>query len=143
LVGSLERGGVLVVLDLEPVLGVHIAAKLNEERLANAVLVLPRWPYRQAILPVDALVHALVSSAHQLSQDECLPNVAFILDADRGRPVPRRPRTDPRADNRYSLSVADLPDLKSLRARGIHTIVIVKGDPLYLWRGDDLSTPFQ
>jgi hypothetical protein len=61
-----------------------------------------------------------------LTRDELLPNVAFVLDADRGRPVPRRLRTDPRADNRYTLSPADLPDLKSLRARGIQKIITLK-----------------
>jgi hypothetical protein len=135
LLGSLGSSGVLVVLDLEPVLGIHIAARLNEQRAANAVLVLPRWPYRQAILPVDPLVHALVECAPRLSQDECLPNVAFVLDADRGRPIHRRPRADPRADNRYSLSTADLPNLTSLRARGIQKIVVVKRTPATSGRG--------
>jgi hypothetical protein len=121
--GTLAKGGVLVLLDLEPVIGVHLAARLNEWRLANAVLVLPRWPYQTAVLPVDELVDALVSQARQLTTDEQLPNVVFVLDAERSQPIVRRSQRDPRADNRYRLSVADLPDLASLRKRGIRQVV--------------------
>src|SRR5579872_2334449 len=37
--------GTAIVIDLEPTLGVHIAAHLNSLRLANAVIIMPRWPY--------------------------------------------------------------------------------------------------
>jgi hypothetical protein len=121
---GLEHGGVLLVLDLEPVLGVHIAAALHRRRMAHGVLVLPRWPYVRAILPIDSLVHALVSQARQLAPvTEQLPNVAFVLDAQRQRPVPHRSAGDTRADNRYRLSVADLPNLAALRAHGIRQVV--------------------
>jgi hypothetical protein len=120
---TLKPGGVLVTLDLEPVLGVHVAALLNQRQLANAVLLLPRWPYPQATLPVDQLVQALVSQAQRLAPREQLANVVFVLDAQRNRPLPHRPASDGRADNRYRLSVADLPDLAALRAHGIHTVV--------------------
>jgi hypothetical protein len=122
LAGSLERGGVLVVIDLEPIVGVHVAALLNQWRVANGVLLLPRWPYRQAVLPVDGLVHALLTQARRLSTDEQLPNVAFVLDAERTSAVARRAASDERADNRYRLVAADLPNLASLRARGIREV---------------------
>jgi hypothetical protein len=118
---SLDSGA-LLLLELEPVLGVHVAAQLNRWCLANAVLALPRWPYQQAILPVDGLLHALVTQARRLSPHADLPNVVFVLDADRSRPVPHRSASDPRADNRYRLLVSDLPDLKALRARGIRRV---------------------
>jgi hypothetical protein len=114
--------GTLLLLDLEPVLGVNVAAQLNQWRMANAVLVLPRWPYHQAILPVDGLLGALVSLARRLSREAALPNVVFVLDAHRTRPVPHRSASDPRADNRYRLLVSDLPDLQALRARGIRRV---------------------
>jgi hypothetical protein len=117
-----ENGGVLVLLDLEPVLGVHVAARLNHARVANAVLVLPRWPYRQAILPVDGLLHALVTQARQLSEETQLPNVVFVCDAARARPINNRPISDQRADNRYRLLASDLPNLAALRTRGIRRI---------------------
>jgi hypothetical protein len=121
---SLDRGGLLVVLDLDPVLGVHIAAALHHRRQANAVLVLPRWPYARAVLPVDRLVGALVNRAARLTPTgEQLPNVSFVLDAHRQRPLPNRSASDRRADNRYRLSVSDLPTLAALRARGISRVV--------------------
>jgi hypothetical protein len=123
LAGSMREGeGILALLDLEPVLGVHVAAQLNQWHLANAVLVLPRWPYRQAILPVDGLLHALVTLATRLSTEARLPNVVFVCDASRSRPVPNRPTPDARADNRYRLLVSDLPNLATLRAHGIRRI---------------------
>lgn len=122
LAGSLDHGGVLVVLDLEPILGVHIAALLNEWRVANGVVVLPRWPYRHAILPVDGLVHALVEQARRLTPAQQLPNAVFVLDAERTHPVARRPASDERADNRYRLLAADLPNLTALRAHGIREV---------------------
>lgn len=124
---ELEGGGVCVVLDLEPLLGVHVAARLNQLALAHAVLVLPRWPYRRGILPVDGLLHGLVSAARTLKTSGHRPNVALVLDAERNRPVPSRPRNDARADNRYRLSVSDLPDLASLRARGIRRLLKMSG----------------
>jgi hypothetical protein len=128
LAGSLQRGGVLLVIDLEPILGVHVAALLSQWRLAHGVLLLPRWPYRQAVLPVDGLMHALLTQARRLSiNDEPLPNVAFVLDAERTRSLSRRPAHDGRADNRYRLVAADLPDLANLRARGIGEVRKVSG----------------
>jgi hypothetical protein len=122
---ELEGGGVCVVLDLEPLLGVHIAARLNQLALAHAVLVLPRWPYRHGVLPVDGLLNGLVNAARTLKIPGHLPNVAFVLDAERNRPMPNRPRNDARADNRYCLSVPDLPDLARLRARGVRRLLKV------------------
>jgi hypothetical protein len=122
LASSLERGGVLVLIDLEPILGVHIAALLNQWHVANGVLVLPRWPYQRAILPVDGLVHALLEQTRRLTATEHLPNVVFVLDAERTRAVPHRSASDARADNRYRLMAADLPNLAALRARGIREV---------------------
>jgi hypothetical protein len=124
LTSTLQEPGTAVVIDLEPGLGVHIAAHLNQLRLANAVLVLPRWPYAEAILPVDGLLHSLVSLSTRLIAED-LPNVAFVLDAERNRAVPQRPANDERADNRSRLSVADLPNLAALRARGIRRVVTI------------------
>ena len=120
---TLTHGGFLVLLDLEPNLGVQVAARLNGLRLANAVLLLPRWPYREAILPVERLLYSLLSESRRLAPEQPLPNVAFVVDAERGRPVIRRSAMDRRADNRYRLSPADLPNLATLRARGVRHVV--------------------
>jgi hypothetical protein len=121
----LDRG-VLMLLELDPVLGVQVAARLNQWGLANAVLVLPRWPYQNAILPVDGLLYALVTQARRLCPEAALPNVVFVVDAERSRPVPDRSAADQRADNRYRLLVPDLPDLKALRARGVQRVELEK-----------------
>jgi hypothetical protein len=122
---TLEQGGVLVAVNLDPALGVNVAAQLNEWQLANAVLVLPRWPYRQALLPVDELVDALVGQADKLSRDTDMDNVVFVLDNQRTRSVAGRRKSDVRADNRYQLTVADLPGLTALRTRRIRRIVML------------------
>ena len=119
---SLREPGTAIVIDLEPGLGVHVAARLNQLHLANAVLLLPRWPYEHALLPVDGLLHGLVSLSTRLVAED-LPNVAFVLDAERSRVEPHRASNDERADNRYRLTVADLPNLAALRARGIRRVV--------------------
>jgi hypothetical protein len=129
---TLREPGTAVVMDLDPVLGIYVAARLNHLRLAHAVLLLPRWPYRDAILPVDCLLDGLVRLAPRLVADD-LPNVAFVLDGERQRAVPKRPSDDGRADNRYRLAVADLPNLAALQARGIRRIVRLSHT--FPWRG--------
>jgi hypothetical protein len=122
LASTVQKGGVLVLLDLEPNLGVQVAARLNALRLANTVLLLPRWPYREALLPVERLLHSLLSESRRLAPEQPLPNVAFVLDADRAAPEMGRSAVDRRADNRYRLSPADLPNLATLRASGIRFV---------------------
>jgi hypothetical protein len=116
----LEPGGALCVLDLEPMLGVQLAARLAD--VAHPVLVLPRWPYAEAVLATGHLKAVLLDEARRLpSGEQRLSSVVFVLDALRSAPIRRR-RADRRADNRYTLAVADLPDLRTLRQRGIRRI---------------------
>jgi hypothetical protein len=126
LTASLETAAATaVVLDLEPVLGVHVASYLSRQGLASAVLVLPRWPYAEAILPVGGLIAALIEAAPYQRQREPGSHVVFVLDAERRRSVPSRPAHDGRADNRYNLSATDLPTLSSLQKAGIRRVVKV------------------
>jgi len=120
---ALRGPATLLVIDLDPLRGIHLGAYLNRLRLANVVIVLPRWPYAEAVLPVDGVIRALLDESRRLVRGEALPNVAFVLDAERNRSVPNRPVTDRRADNRYRLGQADLPDLAALRARGIRRVL--------------------
>ncbi|HET6317855.1 MAG TPA: hypothetical protein VFG86_15485 [Chloroflexota bacterium] len=116
----LHRQGTLCVLDLQPTLGVQVAARVAD--LAHPVLVLPRWPYADAVLPTETLLATLLAEAPNLpTTTELLPNVVLVLDAERSRAIRRR-RADPRADNRYPTASLELPDLKTLRARGIGRI---------------------
>jgi hypothetical protein len=114
------------VLDLEPVVGIQLAARLNAERVAHAVLVLPRWPYAEAILPCDELLDNLTAGARLLTRSaERLANVVFVLDAQRNTPFPGRSTRDGRADNRFRLSGGDLPPLADLRSGGVGRLVKV------------------
>ncbi|HEX8969838.1 MAG TPA: hypothetical protein VF937_18285 [Chloroflexota bacterium] len=126
-VGLADGPPTAVVLDLEPSVGVRIAARMHQWRIGHAVLVLPRWPYAQAILPLEGVLQALMLESRRLAHEAIDPplNVVFVLDAERSRPVTGRPRSDARADNRYILSAADLPDLAALRARGIRRVLRV------------------
>jgi hypothetical protein len=113
-------GGALCVLDLDPVLGVQTAAQLADR--AHPVLLLPRWPYAEAILPTAELLATLLREAHHLQPRGRMPNAVFVVDGQRSTSVPERAPDDPRADNRTVLTPFELPNLATLRARGITRI---------------------
>jgi hypothetical protein len=124
LLETLAEGDTAVVLDVDPMLGVRSAARASRRGLAHVVLVLPRWPHADAVLPVDNLLAALVATSRQLRSADGASNVVFILDGERQRST-RRPSDDPRVDNRYVLAVGDLPNLATLRGAGIRRLVRV------------------
>ena len=118
-----------VVLDLPACLGVQIAAGLSRRSMAHVVLVLPRWPYAHAILPAQPLLASLVTQARGLAARTAeLRHVVFVLDLERQQSI-ERPAHDTRADNRYPLGVADLPNYRALQQRGIQRVVLVKRPP--------------
>jgi hypothetical protein len=112
-------GGTLCVFDLEPTLGVQLAARLSD--VAHPVIVLPTWPYAEGVLPTAALLRTLLDEARTLPEQGEHANAVFVLDARRNRQTERPPK-DPRADNRYTVASADLPNLRTLRERGIRRI---------------------
>lgn len=121
---ALAGRGTALVVDLEPVLGVQIAARINEMELAHAVLVLPRWPYDEAVLETHQLVNVLIEESDRLRPAENpSSSVVFVLDAQRSCGLSKRPLKDRRADNRYALTAADLPNLTRLRERGVHNVI--------------------
>jgi len=111
-----------VVIDLDPVVGAHLAADLSARGLADVVLVLPRWPHADAVLPTEELTRALVDESKRLGPCKPARHVVFVLDGERTRSI-RRTAGDPRVDNRYDLAVGDLPNLRQLRAAGIQRVV--------------------
>ena len=117
-------GHTLLALDLELVTGIHIAAQLSKRGLAHVVLVLPRWPYAEAVLPTDELTRALLDLAPR-PRPVATTNVVFVVDAERSATIVR-PRQDRRADNRYRLSPGDLPNLAALRRHGIQRVVKIQ-----------------
>jgi hypothetical protein len=123
LVSQLAAGGTCVLLDIQPTVGIRVAARLNQLRVANVVLVLPRWPYAQGVLRVDGVLDALITQAGRLSTDEKMANVVFVVDAERTKDLRGRAKNDHRADNRYRLTTPDLPNLAALRARNLHRIL--------------------
>jgi hypothetical protein len=122
---ELSADGTCLVLQLDPTLGVCVAARLNAMGLARPLLVIPRWPYAEAVLDTARLTAALLREAVRLRSDAPVRNVVMVLDAERGRSIDR-PAADTRADNRYTLSPHDLPSLAALRARGIRRIVKIQ-----------------
>ncbi|MBV9543187.1 MAG: hypothetical protein JOY61_02285 [Chloroflexi bacterium] len=124
LIPSLRAHPTLVVLDLDVCLSIQLAGELFRRRAAHPVLLVPRWPYAEAVLPLEPMLTTLLSEAATLPPStRRLPSVAFALDDRRNMPVPGRPPDDIRADNRYRLGVADLPDLRTLRTRGITRVL--------------------
>jgi len=113
-----------VVVDLDPLVGVELAAEASQRRLAHVVLVLPRWPHANAVLPCGALAETLVTCSTLLTDSATSTNVVFVLDGER-RTAVRRRFSDPRIDNRYDLALGDLPGLARLRAAGIKRVVKV------------------
>jgi hypothetical protein len=111
-----------LVIDLDPVAGVCIAAALNQQALARPVLIVPRWPHLDAVLPSSEFIGALVRESRRVQCHVETAHVAFVLDGERSRSI-RRPAADPRIDNRYDLAVGDLPTLRQLRRAGIERIV--------------------
>jgi hypothetical protein len=120
----LRTEGTAVLLDLEPLVSIASAADVSRRGLAHVVLVLPRWPHTDAILPTGALATLLLESSRRLGAQPVASNVVFILDAERQTPV-RRPAHDARVDNRYPIMASDLPNLATLQRAGIKRVVKV------------------
>ena len=121
----LHTSGTAMVMDLEPCLGVRLAAEIYRRGLAHVVLVLPRWPHAEAVLPTNDLLATLLVTSRGLAQAGVTRNnVVFVLDSERQRRIRRRAE-DVRVDNRYPLMAADLPPLRALRAAGIQRVVKV------------------
>lgn len=122
---TLGTDGTAIQLDLEPTLGVQVAARLHCLQLAHVVLVLPRWPHADAILPTAELIATLVDESRRLAlTDEQFRHAVIVLDAERHKRVDR-PADDSRIDNRYHVSIGDLPKLADLRRAGLRRIVKV------------------
>jgi hypothetical protein len=119
---ALDGAPTALVVDLDPVLGVRLATALNRRRAANVVIVLPRWPHAEAVLPTDGLIATLIEESTLVRRRVSARHVIFVLDGERSRSIRRSP-IDPRVDNRYDLAVGDLPNLRQLRAAGVERVV--------------------
>ena len=115
-------GPTALVVDLDPRMGVRWAADISRQRLAHVVLVLPRWPHVDAVLPCGELVTVLAATSRWL-HDVSAPSVVFVLDGERRKTIAPRSKRDEKVDNRYDITAGDLPNLRTLRAAGIQRIV--------------------
>jgi hypothetical protein len=83
------------------------------------------WPASHEIIPAEETLAALVTMSPGVADDSSEgSHPVFLLDAWRMAhrfDVP----PDDAYDNRYALSVADLPNVEVLRARGIRRVVYV------------------
>lgn len=122
----------LVVLDTAPALGVRAAAALARLGACHPLLLLPRWPYANAVLPAAPLLAALVDEARALPRQLVAPSALLVLDGERQVPLPGRPPDDPRADNRFDLWPEDLPDAPALLGLGVSRVVDLRapGEPV-------------
>ena len=127
----------LVVLDLDPILGLRVATSLAEAGLAHPVPFLPRWPYAEAVLPTGELLAALAYLAGRLPDDLHAGSVVMALDSGRNLPIPSRPWSDPRTDNRGEIAGDDLPNVAALQAAGITKVIDVRV------AGESIPVPFR
>lgn len=106
----------LVVLDLPPELGVQAAGAAARAHAAWPVLVLGRWPDVDAVLPSGALVARLLTEPlPRLDRGAAPASAALVLDGERLPALEGRSPLDPRVDNRFDLTPADLPDAGAVR----------------------------
>jgi hypothetical protein len=125
LASQLAPTGTLCLLDLDPLLGVQVAAELSASGRAHVVLVIARWAYTAALLPTGSLQRLLIRTSQRLRPVPA-PNASVVFVLDRARTAAfDRPAGDRRADNRYRLLPGDLPTLATLRQAGVQRIITI------------------
>lgn len=135
LASTLPQTPTLLLADLDLTLGIDLASTLYARRLAYPLLVVPRWPYAEAVLDASVPVWVLTRAAPDAtSVDAACRHLCVVLDADRESTVLARSRRHATtADNRYQLGPQLLPALSDLRARGIERVVRLSSAPGARW----------
>lgn len=124
----------LWIVDLRGAASVTFGVTLSrapQAALAPSVALVPtfnNWPAQNELVPAEETLAALVSMSPALPQDDALGGApVFLLDAWRMAFRSEEPDDDT-YDNRYLLSPADLPDVSTLRTRGIRRVLYVVAD---------------
>jgi hypothetical protein len=125
--GPPADGATAIILDLPGAQGVAMGLALAQRGYQPVPLynAAPAPAANSAVVDVDAILHALVVTAPQLSQVQLPPDAppAFMLDADRRFGAPR---PAPGAfDNRSVSFATDFPSANTLLGRGIKTVMLV------------------
>jgi hypothetical protein len=118
----------LWVVDMRGAASVAFGAELSHSTRAGGVSLVPvfnNWPARGEFVPAEETLAALATMSPGLPGDgDEAGYPVFLLDAWRMAHRFEVP-DDETYDNRYFLSASDLPDVDTLRARGIRRVVYV------------------
>jgi len=116
------------IVDLRGPASVAFGAELASSLSADRVSLVPtfnNWPASHEIIPAEETLAALVTMSPGMPDEGGeASHPVFLLDAWRMAHRFDLP-PDETYDNRYALSVSDLPDVEVLRARGIRRVVYV------------------
>jgi hypothetical protein len=116
----------LWVVDLRGAASVAFGTALSQgPSSVSLVLTFNNWPGTNELVPAEETLAALVSMAPALPPDADQAGVPiFLLDSWRMAFKDDEPG-DEVYDNRYFLNPADLPDVETLRMRGVRRVVYV------------------
>lgn len=120
---------ILWVVDMRGAASVAFGTEISSSPRAGAVSLVPtfnNWPAEGEFVPAEETLAALATMSPRLAEDagDVAAQPIFLLDAWRMAHRLESP-SDDTYDNRYLLSATDLPDVATLRARGISRVVYV------------------
>ena len=116
----------LWVVDMHGAASVAFGVALSHDS-AESVSLVPtfnNWPAENELVPAEDTLAALATMAPRLPEGDAATHPVFLLDSWRLAYRNDDPG-DETYDNRYILAPSDLPDVPTLRARGIRRIIYV------------------
>ncbi len=121
----------LFIVDMRGAASIAFGTSLSSPRTSGgspSVSLVPtfnNWPAKNELVPAEETLAALVTMSPSVPEDGADGGVpVFLLDAWRMAYRSEEPDDDT-YDNRYLLSPGDLPDVATLRARGIRRVLYV------------------
>ncbi len=100
------------------------------------------WPGENEVIPAEETLAAMVTMSPHLPEADLATHPVFLLDAWRLAYRDEEPADDA-YDNRYALTPSDLPDVPTLRDRGIRRVVyVVESHATTTLEEDDLHEAF-
>jgi len=116
----------LWVVDMHGAASVAFGVALSYDAGESVSLVptFNNWPAENELVPAEDTLAALATMAPRLPQGDAATHPVFLLDSWRLAYRDDAPG-DEIYDNRYLLAPSDLPDVPTLRARGIRRVIYV------------------